>query len=180
MGKQLKKITPRIADFIAKQPVFFTATAMADGRINLSPKGMDAFRVLDENRVMWLDLTGSGNETATHLRHLNRITIMFCAFDGPPMILRLYGTGKIYTPGDPAYEEHIGRFPEMPGVRQLFDIEVDLVQTSCGSGVPLMDFKAHRETLVEWAEEKGPAGIRDYWEEHNTKSLDGHPTGMKA
>lgn len=178
MGKQYKEITSRISDFIAEQKIFFTGTAMEDGRVNVSPKGMDAFRVLGPNRVMWMNLTGSGNETAAHLLRTNRITIMFCAFEGAPMILRLYGKAKVYHPGDPEYAEHIGRFPEIAGSRQLFDVEVDLVQTSCGMGVPLMAYEGDREELRTWAEDLGQQGIEDYWRKKNTVSLDGADTGL--
>ncbi len=151
---------------------------MEEGRINLSPKGIDTFRVVDKNRVVWLNLTGSGNETAAHIRHSGRMTLMFCAFDGPPNILRLYGKAVAYHPGDAGYEERIGLFPEIPGTRQLFEVEVNLVQTSCGMGVPLMDFKGHREDLVRWARDKGEEGLEEYKQKKNMTSLDGHPTGL--
>ncbi|WP_224491292.1 pyridoxamine 5'-phosphate oxidase family protein [Robertkochia flava] len=178
MGKKLKEITPRISDFIAKQKLFFTGTAMEDGRVNVSPKGMDAFRVLGPNRVMWLNLTGSGNETAAHLLQKNRITIMFCAFEGAPMILRLYGKARVYHPGDSEFQEHIGLFPDIAGTRQLFDVEVDLVQTSCGMGVPFMEYQGEREELRTWAEELGEEGIQAYWKNKNLISLDGAETGL--
>ena len=152
---------------------------MEGGRINVSPKGIDTFRVVDENRVVWLNLTGSGNETAAHVLHSDRMTIMFCAFEGPPNILRLYGKTTTYHPGDPGYEERIGLFPEIPGTRQLFEVEVDLVQTSCGMGVPLMDFRGHRKELIQWARDKGEDGLKDYMQKKNTTSLDGHPTGIR-
>lgn len=180
MGKRLDKISSRLISFIEGQKIFFTGTAMEDGRVNVSPKGMDSLRVLDPNRVMWLNLTGSGNETAAHLLQKNRLTVMFCAFEGPPMILRLYGSAKIYHVGDPEFEEHIGKFPDIAGSRQLIDMQVDLVQTSCGFGVPLMDFQGERGVLDKWAEEKGEEGVRQYWKEKNTISLDGHPTGIKV
>lgn len=175
MGKKYKEISPRISRFIQSQKIFFTGTAMAEGRVNVSPKGMDCFRVLGPNRVMWLNLTGSGNETAAHLKSRNRITIMFCAFEGPPMILRLYGTAKVYHPGEEEYKAHIDLFPQIAGSRQLIEVTVDLVQTSCGMGVPLMDYREDRESLITWAEEKGEEGIREYWEQKNTVSLDGIP-----
>lgn len=175
MGKKYKELSPRLTGFIEEQKIFFTGTAMEDGRVNISPKGMDCFRVLGPNRVMWLNLTGSGNETATHLKFKNRITLMFCAFQGPPMILRLYGNARVYQAGEELFEEYIDRFPPIAGSRQLFDVEVDLVQTSCGFGVPFMDYQGDRETLREWAEEKGEEGIREYWQQKNTISLDGLP-----
>ncbi len=151
---------------------------MKDGCINLSPKGLDSFKIMNENRVLWLNLTGSGNETGTHLANDGRMTIMFCAFEGPPMILRLYGTAEVYHDYDVFWEEHISLFPEIAGSRQLIDMKVELVQTSCGMGVPLMVYKEQRTSLVQWAEDKGPDGLREYWEEKNTLSLDGKETGI--
>ncbi|WP_224485148.1 pyridoxamine 5'-phosphate oxidase family protein [Robertkochia aurantiaca] len=178
MGKKYDRINQRLQDFIERQKIFFTATAASEGRINLSPKGMDTFRVLDSNRVMWLNLTGSGNETAAHLLQNDRITIMFCAFEGVPMILRLYGRAVAYHPGDAEFDKYIGLFPEIAGTRQLFDVAVELVQTSCGMGVPLMDFRQHRDELRTWAEELGEDGIADYQERKNQSSIDGLPTRL--
>jgi hypothetical protein len=178
MGKRLDQIRPDHQEFIENQKIFFVATAMATGRVNLSPKGTDTFRVLGPNRVMWLNLTGSGNETATHLQENDRITVMFCAFDGKPLILRLYGHATVYHIDDAEWSEYISLFPELTGARQLVDIEVDLVQTSCGMSIPLMDYVADRELLNNWADKKGRDGIREYWQEKNTVSLDGHPTGI--
>lgn len=178
MGKKLEKISPELEDFIQKQKIFFVATAMADGHVNLSPKGMDTFRVLGSNRVMWLNLTGSGNETATHLRSSNRITVMFCAFEGKPLILRLYGTAQVYHPRDKTWEEYIGLFPKLAGSRQLIDIQVELVQSSCGMSVPFMEYQGEREALKVWAEKKGEERLHDYWKEKNTISLDGHSSGI--
>jgi len=155
------------------------ATAARDSHINLSPKGMDSFRVLDENRVIWLNLTGSGNETAAHLEADGRITIMFCSFEGPPMILRIYGTGKIIHPNHDEWSEFIGLFPDLAGKRQIIDIQVELVQTSCGMSIPYFDFKAERRELDDWARGKGEEGIKDYWKEKNEKSIDGLPTGIE-
>lgn len=178
MGKQLKELTPKLTDFIKKQPMFFVGTSMQEGKINISPKGLDSLRVLNENRVVWLNLTGSGNETAAHLLNQNRMTLMFCAFEGPPLILRLYGTANIYHQYDAFWKEHISLFKDIPGRRQLIDFKIDLVQTSCGMAVPLMDFKEERQGLIDWAENKGEDGIRAYWEKKNTQSLDGHDTAI--
>ncbi|WP_425237904.1 pyridoxamine 5'-phosphate oxidase family protein [Ulvibacterium sp.] len=178
MGKRMSRLTPRLISFIKNQRLFFVATAMKDGHINLSPKGLDSFKVIDENRIIWLNLTGSGNETATHLLHNERMTLMFCAFEGPPMILRLYGSAKVYHQYDDLWEENIGFFPEIAGARQLFDMQVELVQVSCGFGVPLMDYKQQRKELVEWAEEQGEEGLEEYREKKNTTSLDGHITDI--
>jgi len=178
MGKRLKKLTPRLISFIEKQPLYFVATAMQDGRINLSPKGLDSFRVLSESRIIWLNLTGSGNETATHLKYSDRMTIMFCAFEGAPMILRLYGTAMACHARDKHWGELIKYFPDTAGSRQIVVMDLELVQTSCGFGVPLMQYKGERDQLGPWAEEKGEAGLRAYWTKKNVTSLDGHPTGI--
>ncbi|MDC6367737.1 MULTISPECIES: pyridoxamine 5'-phosphate oxidase family protein [Flavobacteriaceae] len=179
MGSKLKGLNPSLINFIKKQQVFFVATAMEEGSVNLSPKGLDSLRVLDENRVIWLNLTGSGNETAVHLAHKNRITIMFCAFEGDPIILRLYGTAKVYPYKSELWKKYIDLFPEIAGSRQLVDVEVEMVQISCGMGVPLMDFKNHRNELVNWAEKQGETGLRKYWDKKNRVSLDGHPIDME-
>lgn len=178
MGKKFSTLSPELVDFIDNQKVFFVGTAAAEGRVNVSPKGMDSFRVLDSNRIVWMNLTGSGNETAAHLLRNNRMTIMFCAFEGKPQILRLYGTAKIYHHEDSGFQDYSGLFPEIPGVRQIIEMEIDLVQTSCGFAVPLMDFREERTILSNWAEKKGPEEIRDYWREKNRKSIDGFETGM--
>ena len=143
--------------FIARQPVFFVATAAADARINLSPKGMDSFRVLGPNRVAYLDLGGSGNETQAHLCADGRITIMFCAFDNPALILRLYGHGAAVLPQDDGFAELARAFPPLPGVRQVFVIAVDSAQTSCGWGVPRMVLEKERQTLVKYHAQQDPA-----------------------
>ena len=178
MGKRLKKLTPRLIEFIGAQKMFFVATAMEDGTINLSPKGMNSLKVLGESEVIWLNLTGSGNETATHLSYNNRMTIMFCAFDGPPMILRLYGKARAFHKRDAEWAGHIGLFPEYSGSRQIIALEIEMVQTSCGFGVPFMDYKGERDLLGPWADEKGQEGLQHYMEQKNTTSLDGHPTGI--
>jgi len=178
MGKQFRQITPHLQSFIEEQKLFFVGTAAPEGRVNVSPKGMDTFRVLGPNRVVWLNLTGSGNETAAHLLESSRMTIMFCAFDGAPNILRLYGSAHALHPPDAAWPELISRFPSLPGARQLFDMEVDLVQTSCGFGVPLMDYQGDRRELTVWAEKQGDEGLKDYRARKNRLSLDGKPTGM--
>jgi hypothetical protein len=178
MGKQLSALTPRLKAFITEQRIFFVATAMREGRINLSPKGMDALRILDEHSLVWLNVTGSGNETATHLRHDGRMTLMFAAFEGPPSIVRLYGNARAYHPRDDYWNTYIGLFPSLPGSRQLIHMEIELVQISCGMAVPLMEYKADRELLNTWAEEKGAAGLHEYRAAKNTISLDGHETGI--
>ncbi len=178
MGEKYSEISDKLQAFIQSQKIFFVATATSDGRVNLSPKGMETFYIVGKNRVLWLNLTGSGNETAAHLRENDRMTIMFCAFSGAPMILRLYGHARITHPRDGVWEELISRFPPIPGARQVVDMAVDLVDTSCGFGVPLMDFAGERGHLDRWAEKKGEDGLRDFMRKWNQFSIDGKPTGI--
>lgn len=176
MSQLYKTITPKIQQFIENQKMFFVATATADSRINLSPKGMDSLRVVNPNRVIWLNLTGSGNETAAHVQENPRMTLMLNSFDEKPLILRLYGTAKAIHDDDPDWQVFFPLFPSHPGARQIFDMKVDLVQTSCGTAVPLYEFVGEREQLNTWAEKKGEDGIKEYWKEKNKVSLDGKPT----
>ncbi len=180
MGKKFPEIEEKQIEFIKKQQMFFVGTATADSRINISPKGMDSFRVIDKNRIVWLNVTGSGNETAAHMQDDDRMTIMFCAFEGKPKILRLYGTAKTIHADDEQWNELYDLFDPLPGARQIFDIHVDLVHTSCGFGVPLYDFMGQREMLNAWALKKGEAGISDYWKNRNAISLDGKPVQISA
>ena len=160
--------------FVERQPVFFVATAAADVRVNLSPKGMDCFRVLSANRVAYLDVQGSGNETNAHLIADGRITIMFCAFDNPALILRLYGHGHPVLPQDSEWGEHAAHFDPLPGTRQIFVIEVDQVQTSCGWGVPHMSFERERDTLSKYHRQYGEE-VRQAKYAVRLKSIDGLP-----
>jgi len=178
MGKKYSEITDELKAFIEAQKLFFVGTAAAEGRVNVSPKGMDSLRVLDRNRVVWLNLTGSGNETAAHVRELSRMTLMFCAFEGKPLILRLYGTARAIHRHDSDWDTCYSLFIPLPGARQIFDMKVDLVQTSCGMGVPQFDYAGDREQLIDWAVRKGDAGLKQYWEEKNLISLDGKPTNI--
>lgn len=178
MGKKLEYINDTLKEFIQHQKMFFVGTAATEGRVNVSPKGMDSFRVINSNKIVWMNLTGSGNETAAHLLKNDRMTIMFCAFEGKPMILRLYGNAKIHHQRDREYNELIKLFPNTPGARQVIEMEVDLVQTSCGFAVPLMDYKEDRTILKDWAQNKGQQKIEAYWEEKNTKSIDGFETNI--
>ncbi len=161
--------------------MFFVATAPLDGagHVNLSPKGLDCFRVLSPSHVAYLDLTGSGNETAAHLLADGRLTIMFCAFEGPPLILRLYGRGESLMRGTPGYAALLPRFEEVPGARQIVRLAVDLVQASCGMAVPLFDYREDRRDLVRHWERQGPERLREYWGARNAASLDGLPTGFE-
>ena len=165
--------------FIAGQHLYFVATA-ADGRVNLSPKGMDTFRVLDAQTVAYLDLTGSGNETAAHLQENERITIMFCSFTEKPLILRIYGRGAIVRPGSEEWSELAPHFDLLPGTRQIVRIQVDSVQTSCGHAVPFYELKGERPMLVNWALDKGEEWMENYRREKNTVSIDGKPIGRKG
>ncbi len=178
MAKQLPSITSDLRQFIEQQKVFFVGTAAAEGRINLSPKGMDSFRVIDENQIIWLNLTGSGNETAAHLLKNDRMTIMFCSFEGKPLILRLYGHAKIYHPRDAEYHQYIHLFPTIAGARQIINMDIEMVQTSCGYAVPFMEFKEERTQLQSWAEKQGKERIETYWKDRNTKSIDGFETNI--
>ena len=178
MAQRYTEITDKLAEFIQQQKIFFVGTAAQDGAVNVSPKGMDTLRVLDKNRLVWLNLTGSGNETAAHLRECDRITIMFCAFAGNPTILRIYGHAKVLHPRDKKWNRLISLFPSIPGARQIIDVRVVMAQTSCGMGVPGFDFIGERDQLDQWARKRGPQGIRQYWEEKNQLSLDGKPTGI--
>lgn len=183
MAKQYPEISDEMAAWIRAQPLFFCATAplSAQGHINLSPRGLNTLRVLGPKDVAWLDLTGSGNETAAHLAENGRLTIMFCAFDEPPRILRLYGKGTVVLPGSERWATLRPRFPDLPGERQIIHLAVEWVQTSCGAGVPLMDYQGQRDVLITWAEKKGEAGVAEYQQRKNTLSIDGLPApGMHA
>lgn len=180
MGRVLEAITDELAEFIAAQQVFFVATAPTDGgHVNVSPKGLDTFAVLDPNTVAYLDLTGSGVETVAHLRENGRITIMFCAFDGKPNIVRLYGHGEVLPIGEPSADALLPRFGAYPGARSVICVQVDRVSTSCGYGVPLLSYEGERDQLTTWADRRGPDGLVEYREEKNAVSIDGLP-GLSA
>ncbi|WP_455211037.1 pyridoxamine 5'-phosphate oxidase family protein [Kaarinaea lacus] len=178
MAKFFNKLDDSQIAFIEQQKLFFTATAPLSGRINLSPKGMNTFRIFDASTVGYLDLTGSGNETAAHIAENGRITIMFCSFADKPLILRLYGRGEVITPRHPDWSTHIETFQPIAGMRQIILMRVDSVQTSCGYAVPMYHYEGERDTLERWAEKKGEEGIQQYWEERNQTSIDGLPTHL--
>ena len=180
MAKFYTRLDEGLQRFIGEQKVFFTATAPAEGRINLSPKGMDTFRCLGGERVAYLDLTGSGNETAAHLAENGRMTIMFCSFSAQPLILRLYGRGRVVRPGGGEWARLRPRFPELPGERQIVVLEVESAQTSCGFAVPVYELKEERQRLVEWTLARGEEGIREYRREKNRVSIDGLPTYLEG
>lgn len=178
MAKFYQSLTPELIKFIEEQKMFFTATAPREGRINLSPKGIDTFRCLDEQTVGYLDLTGSGNETDAHLEENGRMTIMFCGFYEKPLILRIYGMGKVIHLRDEEWNNFSDYFPSFDEQRQIIILTVTSAQTSCGFGVPIYDYKETRETLIEWANKKGETGIYKYWQQNNTISIDGLPTKL--
>lgn len=177
MGKQFDAITPEHADWIAAQHVFFVASAplAGDGHVNCSPKGLDTLRILGPRQVAYLDLTGSGAETAAHLRENGRIVFLFCALSGPPKLLRLHGKARVVTPASPEWEGLRARFPALPGERAIIVADIERIADSCGFGVPLYEFAGERDTLPRWAEKKGPEGVRAYQGEKNATSIDGLP-----
>ncbi|MGI2030294.1 pyridoxamine 5'-phosphate oxidase family protein [Endozoicomonas acroporae] len=179
MGKQFEKLSIEQKKFISDQKMFFVGTAASTGKVNISPKGMDSFRVLDEKTVLWLNLTGSGNETSAHVQELPRMTIMFCAFTGKPEILRLYGKSEVLHKGNSKWSEYLELFSSPIGARQLFILNIELVQSSCGFSVPLYEYQQDRKTLLKWAKNKGQEGIEEYWNDRNQTSLDGKPTNIK-
>ncbi|MFT7222638.1 MAG: hypothetical protein ACI82Z_000161 [Cellvibrionaceae bacterium] len=178
MAEKFSALTDKHVAFIESQHIFFVGTAVGDGFVNVSPKGMDSFRVITDSRVVWLNLTGSGNETAAHVLENSRMTIMFCSFDKQPLILRLYGQARIVHPRDNNWPQLAELFPQYTGARQIFDVDVELVQTSCGYAVPYYELVGERPTLDKWADKRGRKGIEEYWKEKNTKSLDGKQTGI--
>lgn len=180
MAKFFDEINEKLADFIRAQKIFFVATAADSGRVNLSPKGYDALRIIDSKRVVWMNLSGSGNETAAHLLASNRITMMFCSFEDPPLILRLYGSAKAVHPRDQQWAPLCEHFADFPGARQLFDVHVDSLQTSCGFGVPYFEFNGERSKLIDHFEAKGKEAVEQGWIEKNAKSIDGLATGIES
>lgn len=177
MGKVLAELDDDVRAFIAAQKVFFVATAplSAGGHVNLSPKGLDTFRVLGPTTAAYLDLTGSGVETIAHLRENGRLTVMFCAFDGRPRILRLYGRGRVVLPGEAEWPAVSAGFPPLPGVRAMVVLEVERIADSCGYAVPRYEFVGDRPQLLDWCEKKGEEGVRKYQVQKNATSLDGLP-----
>ena len=174
------KLNGTLRKFIESQPMFFVATAATDGRVNLSPKGADTIRIIDDTHIRWLNLSGSGNETAGHLRQSNRMTLMFCAFQGDALILRVYGRASTLHPRDAGWADAAAQFPTMAGSRQIFDVTIDGVQTSCGTGVPKMRFEKDRaaEELVPFYDDLGTEGVADYWRRKNVETIDGFSTGL--
>lgn len=178
MSDRYEALTDKHVEFIKNQHLFFVGTAAVDGFVNVSPKGMDSFRVIDNGHVVWLNLTGSGNETATHVQENGRMTVMFCSFDKQPLILRLYGQADVLHTRDSGWTDLAKLFPDYVGARQLFSLKIDLVQGSCGYAVPFFELTGERPTLLNWADKKGKDGIADYWQEKNTVSLNEKDTGI--
>jgi hypothetical protein len=176
MGKVIDALDDRLIEWIGRQHVFFVATAPSEGgHVNVSPKGHDTLRVLSPTSVAYLDLTGSGAETIAHTRENGRITVMLCAFEGPPQILRLFGTGTSHPVGTDRFAELAPRFPGLPGARAVVEVAVERIQTSCGYSIPFMEYRDERPTLQQWAERKGDDGLQAYWAEKNGSSIDGLP-----
>ncbi|KAJ55582.1 pyridoxamine 5'-phosphate oxidase [Actibacterium mucosum KCTC 23349] len=178
MGKQFKGFEDSHIKFVGEQHMYFVGTAGPEGRVNISPKGMDSLRILTPNRLIWLNVTGSGNETAGHLALKNRMTVMWCSYTTRPVIMRAYGTARTIHPRDDDWAGLADQLPDLLGARQIYDMDVEMVQTSCGYAVPFMDFREDRPVLRKWAEDKGPDGIADYWETRNQTTIDGYPTGI--
>jgi hypothetical protein len=178
MAQDHSQISEPLQKFIAAQPVFFVGSAplSGDGHVNVSPKGLDCLRILSPTKVAYLDLTGSGNETAAHAMENGRITFMFCAFTGKPLILRLYGRAHVVRPEESSWQELAALFPTYAGARQIIVADIHLVKTSCGYGVPIMQLVGNREQLLDWAMTKGDDGLETFRTKHNTRSLDGLPT----
>ncbi|MEO1192501.1 MAG: pyridoxamine 5'-phosphate oxidase family protein [Pseudomonadota bacterium] len=174
-------LSPQLRTFIEGQRLFFVATSAPGRRINVSPKGMDTLRVLSNQRIVWMNLTGSGNETAAHVLEDGRMTLMFCAFEGPALILRVYGRAKVCHPHQADWADLSALFPSMAGQRNIFDLEIEAVQTSCGSGVPIMPVQEERgyDELAPYYEKMGPEGLARYWQRKNLQSIDGQPTGLE-
>ncbi len=178
MAKQFPHLDDAHQTFIADQHMFFVGSAGVEGRVNISPKGMDSLRILGPNRIVWMNLTGSGNETAGHLLEVNRMTLMWCSFTTRPLILRTYGAAKTLHAGDDGWDELAGHFPNHRSARQIYDLSIDLVQTSCGYAVPFMEFQSDRDTMQKWVDGKSDGDIRAYWVEKNQQTIDGKPTGV--
>ena len=180
MAKQFDSLSDDHSAFIAAQHIFFCGTAAEDGRVNVSPKGMDSLRVLSPNRIIWRNLTGSGNETAGHLAKVNRMTLMWCGFEKRPMIMRTFGSAKTLHADNVGFDELNKLFAQSDGARQIYDMQIDLVQTSCGYAVPYYDHAGHRDTLEKWTDDRGPEQIRTFWRERNLETIDGFPTHITA
>lgn len=178
MGKQFQKLSSQHVAFINEQRLFFVATAAKEGKVNLSPKGIDTLRVISPSEIAWLNLTGSGNETAAHILENPRMTLMWNSFGEKPLILRTFGQAICHQEGDPKWDHYYPLFQDYIGARQVFYLQIEMVQTSCGFGVPRYEYIGERDDLNDWAKRKGRSGIKEYWNDRNRTSLDGKPTGI--
>ncbi len=176
MGQKYTSLSEKDIDFIKAQKIFFVGTATETSRVSVSPKGMNSFQVINNSRIAWLNVTGSGNETSAHVQQQPRMTIMFCAFEGSPLILRLYGAAKVIHKNDSEWDSLYSLFVPLPGARQIFVLDVDLVQSSCGMSIPYYSYEGERELLSDWARKKGDEGLKEYWKQKNQESIDGIPT----
>ncbi|MEJ6394292.1 pyridoxamine 5'-phosphate oxidase family protein [Gymnodinialimonas sp. 2305UL16-5] len=178
MAKQFSELNDDHIAFIGNQHLFFVGSAAEIGRVNVSPKGMDSLRVIGPNRILWVNLSGSGNETAGHLQRVNRMTLMWCSFSKQPLILRCFGTAETVHRDDAGWDALAEGFPEHRSARQIFDLRLDLVQTSCGWAVPFMDYAGERPNMQNWVDNKSDAQIRATWARDNRETIDGLPTGI--
>jgi len=176
MGQQYSELNDQHKVFIAEQKVYFVGTAAEAGNVNLSPKGGDSIRVINSKKIAWLNLTGSGNESASHVLQNPRMTLMFCAFDGKPLILRAYGNARVLHQKDKEWDEYYSRFPDSVAARQIFVLDIHLVQSSCGKSVPYFSYDEDRDDLEKWSDKQGKDGIEKYWLRKNQKSIDGFET----
>lgn len=176
MGKQFSELSVQHIDFISKQKIYFVGTAAETGSVNISPKGGDSLRVINSKEIAWLNLTGSGNESASHVLQNPRMTVMFCAFEGKPLILRAYGSAKVLHQQDKEWDEYSSHFPGSVATRQIFVLDINLVQSSCGMSVPYFSYDEDRDDLDKWSEKQGTVGIEKYWAKKNQKSIDGFET----
>jgi len=178
MARRFDSIEKNHEEFVKRQHVFFVATARTEGIVGLSPKGMDTMRIIGPNSVVWLNLTGSGNETSLNVQDNGRMTVMFCSFDKDPLVLRFYGKATVVHPRDAEWSDLIPMFGEFAGARQIFSMKVDIVMESCGYAVPYLEYKGERDLLTKWTESRGRAGVEKYWKEYNALSLDGRKTNI--
>lgn len=173
MGKQFSELSDKHIAFIEQQKLYFVGTAADSGSVNLSPKGGDSLRVISPTQIAWLNLTGSGNESAAHVLNNQRMTLMFCAFEGAPLILRAYGQARVLHNKDAEWKKYVSLFPESVAARQIFILDINMIQSSCGMSVPYFSYEGDREDLAQWSEKQGTEGIEKYWLKKNQKSIDG-------
>lgn len=176
MGQQFSELNNQHIKFISEQKIYFVGTAAETGSVNVSPKGGDSLRVINSKEIAWLNLTGSGNESASHVLKNPRMTVMFCAFEGKPLILRAYGKAKVLHQKDKEWDEYSSQFPVSVAARQIFVLDISLVQSSCGMSVPYFSYDSDRDDLAKWSEKQGIDGIEKYWVKKNQKSIDGFKT----